>query len=122
MGGALLKPRPLHPAALLPPGYRLQAWIRLQLLSYKGLEGSSAHSKFLLEPHSHLLSAASQSCDKRTVGHLEQIRRAAEDKHKPRAQKGQDDPKEKGSLSPSLSPMSKNKQMQTLSQHSSLPQ
>ena len=63
MGGVLQKPRPLHHAALLPPGYRLQAWICLQLLNWKGLEGSSAHSKFLLEPRSHLLSAASQSCD-----------------------------------------------------------
>lgn len=46
-----------------------RAWICLlsfsaeQLMNWKGLEGSSAPSKFLLEPVSHLLSAASWSGD-----------------------------------------------------------
>lgn len=54
-----------EPPALMPLGYRLPALdlspilFEEQLMSWKGPEGSTAHSKFLLEPLSHLLPSAS---------------------------------------------------------------
>lgn len=52
-----------EPPALLPLGYQLPdldlSLFEEQLMSWKGPEGSTAHSKFLLEPLSHLLPSAS---------------------------------------------------------------
>lgn len=54
-----------EPCALLPLGYQLHGLdlspvlFEEQFMSWKGPEGSTAHSKFLLEPLSHLLPAAS---------------------------------------------------------------